>query len=349
MMKAQAEADRKQLTPYEAEQVQEIAAWKSEPPNPLGELWKMITLPGAKLVKKVIPDALVKGAIEGSYKGAEMLAWQEDLKVRAGVADLDELKDRPLEECDGLAKQVGATAMILGTVEGAATGAGGVWTTLLDVPLLFVLSMRTILRIGHCYGYKLDDLRGQCYVLGVLIAAVSGSLEIRRQRLHRLREIEDLLIEETQEEIVVEELTALLFQLELFEEVPGIGAISGGLLNLTFLRRVERTARRTFQERWLRDNGKVHVIEPVEAHPRVLAPGWSGALGRAAYSGCYSLGFGVALPVCVAAELIRPVGNALTQGIRGSASALGQSLGRILPRGRAAAAPEETAPSLAPA
>src|SRR5262249_15310529 len=161
-----------------------------------GELWKMITLPGAKALKKVIPDALVMGAIQGSYKGAERLAWQEDLKVRAGVADLDELKDRPLEECDGLGKQVGSSAMIVGTVEGAATGAGGVLTTLLDVPLLFVLSMRTILRIGHCYGYKLDDRRGQSYVLGVLIAAVSGSLETRRQRLHGLHEIEDLLIEE---------------------------------------------------------------------------------------------------------------------------------------------------------
>jgi hypothetical protein len=348
-MNARNKAGREELTAYEQEQVQEIAAWKSEPPNPLGELWKMITLPGAKLVEKVIPDTLVRGAIEGSYKGAGLLAWQEDLKVRAGVSDLDELKDRPLEECDGLARPVGATAMLLGTVEGAATGAGGVWTTLLDVPLLFVLSMRTILRIGHCYGYKLDDRRGQSYVLGLLIAAISGSLEIRRQRLERLRELEDLLIEETEEEIVVEELTSILFQLEVFEEVPGLGAISGAVLNLAFLRRVERTARRAFQERWLRDNGKVHEIEPAEAHPRVLAPGWSGALGRAAYSGWYALGFGAALPVCIAAELIRPVGSAVTSGIRGTAAAAGRGIGRVMPRARGAAAREASARALAPA
>ena len=34
-MSEQAEADRTQLTSYETEQVAEIAAWKSEPPNPI--------------------------------------------------------------------------------------------------------------------------------------------------------------------------------------------------------------------------------------------------------------------------------------------------------------------------
>ena len=36
------------LTEYEAEQVRQIAAWKSKPPNPLSELFKKITIPGAK-------------------------------------------------------------------------------------------------------------------------------------------------------------------------------------------------------------------------------------------------------------------------------------------------------------
>ena len=37
-----------ELTDYEGEQVRRIAAWKSEPPNPFAEMFKMITLPGAR-------------------------------------------------------------------------------------------------------------------------------------------------------------------------------------------------------------------------------------------------------------------------------------------------------------
>src|SRR5205823_4310250 len=127
------------------------------------------------------------------------------------------------------------------------------------------LALRTILKIGHCYGYPLDQPKDRPFVLGLLIAATSGSLETRRSRLSQLRELEELVLEETHEEVLAEEVLAFLFQLEAFEEVPGIGAVSGALLNLSFMHRVDVTARRVFQERWLSDNGKVREIAPAEA------------------------------------------------------------------------------------
>ena len=65
------------------------------------------------------------------------------------------------------------------------------------------------------------------FVLGILIAASSGSLQVKRQRLEDLKQIEKMLLEETQEEILGEEALSLLFQLEIFEAVPGVGMISG--------------------------------------------------------------------------------------------------------------------------
>ena len=153
-------------------------------------------------------------------------------------------------------------------------------TTLVDVPLLFALSLRTVLKIGHCYGYPLEQDKDQHFVLGVLLTALSGSLT-RSHRLNRLRELEELLIVETQEEILTEELWSFLFQLEIFEAVPGVGVISGALLNLAFMQRVDATAQWVFQERWLRDNGKVDAIAPALVAARHLAGGWSGV--RAAW------------------------------------------------------------------
>jgi hypothetical protein len=304
-MSTRTNAAAAQLTPYESERVQQIAAWKSRPPSPISELFNEVTKPGAKLVEKVIPDNLVMAAIEKAYHAAEMIAGQEDVKRQAEVQNLHELFNKPLEECDQLAFRVSRAAQAWATVEGAVTGAGGVLTTLIDVPLLFVLSLRTILRIGHCYGFSPGHQKDQKFVLGVLIAATSRTLATKRKRLEQLREIEHMLLEETQEEILTEEAASLLFQLEIFEEVPGVGVISGALLNLGFIRRVDNTARRVFQERWLHHNGKIHVIQPAAVHDRHLAPGWSGALGRAAYSGIYALGFGAALPVYFIASVFR--------------------------------------------
>jgi hypothetical protein len=303
------------LTPYESEQIEQIARWKSTPPNVLSELFKSITMLIADRLEKVIPDHPVKVAIEKSYAVSERLAGKENIKRRAGVQNLDELWSKPLEECDQLAFRVGAVAQGWATVEGALTGAGGVITTLIDVPVLFVLSLRTILRIGHCYGYSLDHQRDQKFVLGVLIAAISGSLALRRQRLDQLEEIEHLLLEETQEEILTEEALSVLFQLEIFEEIPGIGAISGAVLNLLFIRKVENTARRVFQERWLRHNGKVHVIGPAAVHQRHLAPGWSGTLARTAHPGIYALSFGATFPVYLVSSAFRSMNGSIARGM----------------------------------
>ena len=52
------------LTDYQRSQVEQIAAWKSLPPDPLTELWSIIARPLARLVGALTPDRLVEIAIE---------------------------------------------------------------------------------------------------------------------------------------------------------------------------------------------------------------------------------------------------------------------------------------------
>jgi EcsC protein family len=321
---------RSRLTPYEAEQVERIAAWKARPPHPLSELWKRTALPVARAVEKLIPDAVVRVAIKKAYDATDWLAAREEIRRRAGVEELAELKRGPLERCVKLATEIGARSEVVAAVEGAATGAGGMITTLLDVPILFCLALGIIRKIGHCYGYPLEGSRDRDFVLGVLLAALAGTPEVRRARIDQLHEIEDMLIVETQEDVIAEEAVSVLFQLEIFEGIPGVGVLSGAALNALFMRRVEETARFAFEERWLRDNGKVERIRPAEAPGRHLAGGWSGALGRAAYAGCYGLGFGVALPFYAASALLRPADNAFFRGLRDGAAAATERADRLV-------------------
>ncbi|QEH34502.1 EcsC protein family protein [Aquisphaera giovannonii] len=338
-MSRRADPQRGEPTDYEAEQVRRIAAWKSQPPNPLAELWTTLTLPAARAVEKLIPDRLAGWTVERILDTADLLAGQEDIKRSAGVRDLAELRGRPMEECDRMARQVGLGAMAVATAEGAATGAGGAWTTLLDVPLLFGLALRTIYKIGHCYGYPLDGDGGRALALATLVTALSGSLEVRRQRLRRLREFEEMVFDEAEEEVLTQEVLSFLFQIEAFEEIPGVGALSGAALNLALIRRVDVAARRVFQERWLRGGGKIEgYIEPAEAHPRALAPGISGALGRLAYSGCYSVVFGVAVPFYASAAVLRPAGDAVARGVGRAASRAQVATASLIPGRRPAPA-----------
>jgi hypothetical protein len=353
-MRTTAPIRSKRLTPYEAEQVQQIALWKSLPPNPFSELFRKITLPSAWLIEQLIPDSFVRAAIEKGYNLARKLDFLEEVKREAGVADVTELRWRPLQVCDRLASRVISRSQIISTIEGGLTGSGGMLTTLLDLPLLFVLSLRTIRKIGHFYGYTLDKPNDERFVLGVLLVATSGSLEVRRRRLEQLRQVEEMLLEEGQEEILAEEVTSFLFQLEIFEDVPGVGALSGALLNWAFIRRVDVSARRVFQERWLRDNGKVKGIEPADTYPRALATGWRGAASRAAFSGCYYIGFGATLPFWLVAAMVGPTDNAFTQGLREGATVASTDAAWLVDLARGAMEPNpareaELGPAFAPA
>src|SRR5271157_2125749 len=218
-----------------------------------------------------------------------------------------------MQVCDGLSRRVGSMGQGVATLEVTLTGAGGVWTTLLDVPLLYTVCLTTIIKTGHCYGYPLHRPTDKAWVLGVLTVALSDSRKRRTDLMVQLRTIEELLLEDFQENIIVEETASLLTQVELFEDIPIFGATGGALLNLWVAHRADLTARHLFQERWLRDNRKIDTIEPAsEARGLPAMNGWTGALARAATSSIYGLTFGAAFPV----HLIREFVTLVTSGIR---------------------------------
>ena len=275
-MPTRSRAVSKSLTAYEKQQVAEIAVWKSKPINPVAEAWNMVVLQAAKAVTFLVPDVLVRSAIELSYSAAHKLAPPQSIARQAGVKDVRELRKSPLEKCDRLTHRVSFAARTLAAAEGAATGAGGAATTLIDVPLLFASALRTIIRIGQCYGYPGGEPRDRYFNLGVLTIATAGSVATRLQRLDQLKDLEELLVEETQVDMIRSELLSFIFQLEVFEEIPGIGIASGALLNLSFMHRVDVTVRRVFQERGSRITEKAAVSNRRSNLRGTPRPDWPG-------------------------------------------------------------------------
>ena len=289
------------LSDYEAEQCRLIAGWKEERPKTHFRLLDQLSKSVAHLVERFVPAQVAKDIIEQVCHEAQLLATQTDIMRKAGIADLAELHHRPLQECDQLATDVTEWAEGIAVVGGAVTGAGGFLTSALDVPLFLMLALRTIVKMGHCYGYPLDHELDRRRILGILMVATTDD-PVKKQRLiARIKEVEDWLIEEAEHEVIVDEAIDALLRIEIMDDVPGLGALTTGYQNYAFIHQVSTGARRVFQERWLRDTGKVTYIEPtaIEAEP-----GRSSGVTQWITGGAYYLSFGAMLPLSFVAQAL---------------------------------------------
>ena len=117
---------------------------------------------------------------------------------------------------------------------------------------------------------------------------------------------------------------ATLVEEKLEEGIPVLGAALGVVLDNAFIQGVERAARFTFQERWLREHGKLDEIAPA-----LNSQGDTGSivesLNQAVYSTSYAVSFGIVFPAALvgsalAAVLPTTVTNGLNQGATDAAS-----------------------------
>ena len=72
-MTVRARSRKARLTAYEKQQVEQIAAWKSRPPDPFTELWSALTLPVTRILARVVPRRLVETMVEKADDVAALL------------------------------------------------------------------------------------------------------------------------------------------------------------------------------------------------------------------------------------------------------------------------------------
>ncbi len=318
------------LTRYENEQIAEIAAWKAEEPRGIGWALKRVRAPIGRLVGKVVSGSMVHKIADKAGALVESQDGLQDVAREAGVGDVAELRSRPLEECDRLANAVSARAQKLALMEGAAAGLGGFITELGNIPVLIAAAERAIRRIGHGYGYRLDTEADRRFVLGILEVSTVDDPAERRRLLDRLRA--GTLGDEAGLNGVKHEVIDEL----MLEIVPLLGDMVSVALDYAFMKRVDISARRIFQERWLRDRGKVTEI------PAAILPGSSGAgrhagagqaarelVAEAAHLGGFGVGFVVTTPVAIAAALASgrlpmPAARGVADGTRAAVSSAAQ-------------------------
>jgi hypothetical protein len=318
------------LTEYEAEQVRAIAYWKSERPSLLLESYRGLIRPLSKLISRVVPKDLVETALVKVEALAESKKLAVDILEASGASSIPDLLNRSLEDCDRLATMVTVHAEHRALLEGVAPAAagvvlpegGGAVAAVLDVPVLLEASIRAVRRIGHCYGFPLDSGPDRRFVLAVLAIANRDQPDGEEEDRLRLWDPDgpDQTIEESDdvegvEESVVDDLP--------IESIPVVGDVANLVMDYAFVRRVDLTARRVFQERWLRANRKIESIPPAPGfHRRGSIEGLVAVGTEIAYTGAYGVSFGVSFPVALAALAVESVApEPVLRGFRDGASA----------------------------
>jgi len=303
------------LSPYERSQVRAIAAWKSRRPSVLSETIDTLTSPVTWAVGHFIPRAAVTRLVNSMEAIAVRADVLREVADEAGVASLDDIAALPLEECDALARLYSARAERFATVEAAVSSFGG---PLFHVPQQLVAALRSITRIGHCYGYRLDEPRDHALVIDILEIATLRDVGMRQRVVETLHAAVDAHADALLDDrALVLSAGRNLIADEVFDLIPVVGTAVSFLFDSQFMHGVDEVARRIFQERWLRDRGLATSIPPCPVAGRESSlQEFSQAIGQTLYSVGAVVGFVASFPARFVQHAVGSGRNPASAGFR---------------------------------
>jgi len=348
------------LTTYEAQQIALIAAWKARKPGLLRRTVETLKWPLARVFEKLVPADKARTMFARVHQAADWEHGRDVVQRALGIDHVKELYDGPLERCDRLVRNVADISREIITSESLLANAGGEVTELLELPAEIILALRTVHRVAGCYGYALNHPEDETLVMAIIglsllddpgerlrVSRLIRGLEdgtLTRDDEQRLSTIAETRLEDEVGDDLVEQIGSTLVEEKVEEGIPFLGAALGVVLDNAFIQGVEKAARFTFQERWLREHGKVDEIAPAVAAQGDSAPIVEG-LSQAVYSTSYAVSFGVVFPVAFAAKaagavLPAPATDGLTEGATAATSDVDRLIAGV--RGQPDPAPRST-------
>lgn len=144
-------------------------------------------------------------------------------------------------------------------IEGAGTGAGGIFLGMVDFPLLLSIKMKFLFEAASIYGFDVKDYRERLFILYLFQLAFSSE-EHKREVLKKIKNWQEIKLQLPDKETYLEEIDWKSFQLEyrdhidlikMLQLIPGLGAIVGAFANYHFLDVLAETAKNSYRMRLL--------------------------------------------------------------------------------------------------
>jgi EcsC protein family len=251
-------------TPYEQSQIDQIRAWRHQPPGVIERASAVALSPVARLVSGLVPSAAIEALLRASD-------WMAAKTIPSSQAS----DDVDLQLLDTEARAIRSWAIAYAGSEGAIAGAVGLVSLPVDLPAIITLSLRTIRRIGTTYGYAATSEQEKQFIYAVLSIASANSARQKRDALESLRGLETQMLAHNWATIgeraarrgvgaesilllardVAEQLGFNLTKRKALAALPLVGAAMGATVNGWYMRDIGAAAQRAYQQRWLQDRG----------------------------------------------------------------------------------------------
>ena len=142
------------------------------------------------------------------------------------------------------------------TIEGAATGAGGIVSGLADFPLLLSIKMKFLYDVASCYGYDVNNYTERLYILHIFQLAFSSKAHVNKifHRMENWNEYINSLPTEINEfdwRDFQQEYRDYLDIAKLLQMLPVVGAFVGSYVNHKLLKKLSETAINSYRMRIL--------------------------------------------------------------------------------------------------
>ncbi|MBU5467444.1 EcsC family protein [Virgibacillus sp. MSJ-26] len=160
-----------------------------------------------------------------------------------------------LMERDDLLKEKLVSYRKTAVIEGAGTGAGGIFLGLADFPLLLSIKIKFLFEAATIYGFNTDEYEERLFILHVFQLAFSSDKK-RKETLYIIdnwkTEKEKLL--DMDWRVFQQEYRDYIDLIKLLQLIPGFGAIVGAYANHNLLDTLGETAMNVYRSRILTEH-----------------------------------------------------------------------------------------------
>ena len=264
------------ISRYEKQQLYEIEKWEQREPSVVAQTMNKVTKPIGELVNFVMPKNAILGALITFNDLANFFTDTGDILREGNVAKIEELRYKDLYLSDQIAKNVSLWAKGIAGAEGGGAGVAGILGMAVDIPTIITLSLRTIQKIGLCYGYECNTEAEKMFVLNIMSAASSNNVQEKAAAITTLWQIEVAIAKNTWKKLaeqatnkqgipflvmtiknLARQLGINITKRKALQAIPVLGAAVGATMNIVYITDITEAAIRTYQKRWLEENGRI--------------------------------------------------------------------------------------------
>lgn len=166
-----------------------------------------------------------------------------------------DIRNAPLAVMDEIAEAMARTSVKTATVQGAATGVGGVFTLAADIPAMLGLSLKTPQDIAIAYGFDPKDKKERVFIIKLLQLASSDVIG-KKAILRDLQQYDqnDQIYQRIASQIqgwreVVYSYRDTFAAKKLLQMVPAAGIVFGASANRSALESIAETGIMLYKKR----------------------------------------------------------------------------------------------------